>query len=213
MNSNKIKTFTVIIYLPVLLISGCYSTYQPGQDQNHYYVDRETIKNDISRVAFVELDNETMYPEIGSQVTSQLYNELQKQQTFSVNVISKDDPRWVKMQLEDKPSYNIDEISRIYENLNQDALLFGKITEYSPYPHLTVGFRLKLISLKDARLLWGFEQIWDSSDNTTGEKIKKYIHTRMSREGETLKSELMTVSTKQFLKFAAFEAACTLKAE
>jgi hypothetical protein len=101
----------------------------------------------------------------------------------------------------------------IYENLNQDALLFGKVTEYSPYPHLVIGFRLKLISLKDARLLWGFEQIWDSSDNTTGDRIKKYIQTRMSSDEEALKSELMTVSTRQFLKFAAYEAASTLRTE
>jgi hypothetical protein len=213
MNSNKINLTPVIISLLVLLVSGCYTSYKPEKLSNHYYVDKEAIKRDISRVAFLEMDNETGYPEISSQVTDQLYSELQKQQAFSVNVISKEDPRWVKMQLEDKRSYNIDEISMIYENLNQDALLFGKVTEYSPYPHLVIGFRLKLISLKDARLLWGFEQIWDSSDNTTGDRIKKYIQTRMSSDEEALKSELMTVSTRQFLKFAAYEAASTLRTE
>jgi len=210
---NKIQAITTIFYLLVFAISGCHTPYQPELSEDSYYTDKEKIKNDIARVAIVELANETEYPEISSQVTRQIYRELQKQQIFSIRVVNKDDPRWERLQLKDKPSYTIEELSRIYESLNQDALLFGKVTEYKPYPHLTVGLRLKLVSLRDARLVWGFEQIWDSENSTTERRIKKYLEKCMSSEGKTLQSELMSVSTKQFIKFAAYETASTLNPE
>jgi hypothetical protein len=194
----------------LILVPGCVTTEQVGSNSS-FYVDKDSISNNIAQTALVELVNETKYPGISPKITRQLYKELQKQQLFSITVIDKENPEWRRLQLEDKPSYTIRELSRIYKSLNYDALIFGKITEYKPYPHLMLGIKLKMVDLKNAKLLWGFEQIWDSEDKSTEYRIREYLKDRIAGQSRGLQDELVTVSSQKFLKFTAYETANTFK--
>ena len=94
--------------------------------------------------------------------------------------------------------------------LNCNALLVGTVTAYQPYPHLSIGLRLKLIDLEDGQLLWAFEQIWDTTDKTTEKRIKDYFQAQIRSGITPLHEQLVVVSSLKFVKFVAYEVAETM---
>ena len=75
---------------------------------------------------------------------------------------------------------------------------------------MTIGLRLKLVDLRDGRLLWALEQIWDNSDKTTEYRIKDYFQYQKRSGFAPLREQLVTVSPLEFIKFVSYEVAGTL---
>ena len=198
----------VAMLLPVLS-AGCefLGTAAPA---DYYYLNPHKKLSTIARVALVDLDNTSSHPEVSADVTEALYRALQKRQLFGLTVVHRDDPAWHSLQLAPDSTYNLEQLSSIHKALKCDAVLTGAITEYRPYPQLTIGLRLKLLDLKDGQLIWAVEQIWDSSDKTTENRIKKYLRSQTRSSSSDLSKKLVTVSSLKFIKFVAFEVAQTL---
>ena len=204
MNSLK----TVFLLLPVLL-SGCglYTAYNPD---DYYYINPNKDLTAIGRAVLVELDNDSAFPQISADVTEALYHALQKKQLFGLTVVYKSAPEWRSLQLDTDSAYTLEKLSAIHKTLNCNAVLKGTITGFEPFPHMIIGLRLKLIDLNDGQLLWAIEQIWDTADKTTQNRIKDYYSHNLFPASATLQEKLATVSSLKFIKFVAFETAETL---
>ncbi len=205
MNSLK----TVFLLLPVLL-SGCglYKPYNP--DADYYYLNPNKDLTAIGRTVLVELNNDSAFPQISADVTEALYHALQKKQVFGLTVVHKSDPEWRSLQLDMDSAYTLEKLSAIRKTLKCNAVLKGTITGFEPFPHMIIGLRLKLIDLTDGQLLWAIEQIWDTTDETTQDRIKDYYSHNLFPGSATLREKLATVSSLKFIKFVAFETAETL---
>ncbi|MHC4570555.1 MAG: hypothetical protein ACYS0C_00565 [Planctomycetota bacterium] len=213
--------FTLLLLLPVLL-SGCWP-YSSMPEPNYYYLNPDKDLSAVGRVALVELDNDSSFPQISGDVTEALYQALQKKQIFGLTLVRQNDPAWRSLQLDMEsgsqmqngplriPStYTLKQMFAIRKTLKCDAILIGTITKYQPYPHTAVGLRLKLLDLKDGQLLWALEQIWDSADKMTLRRIKNYCKYQMSSKLAPLNERLMVVSPLKFIQFVGYEAAETL---
>ena len=200
---------TIIILLPILLC-GCInsSIFQPPDD--YYYINPNKDLNEVGKVALLELANNSSFPQISISTTEALYNAVQKKQVFSLKVALQDDPAWKGLQLEVDTDYNFEELAAIREVLNCNAILTGTVTVYKPYPHMIIGLRLKLVDLTDGDLLWALEQIWDTADKTTENRIKKYCQRGRLLNSSDVREKLITVSSIIFLNFVADETAKTL---
>jgi hypothetical protein len=164
----------------------------------------------IGRVALVELYNDSSYPQISADITEALYQALQKRQIFGLSVVRQTDPVWRSLQLNLNSTYTPDKLSAIHKKLKCNAVLTGTITEYRPYPHMTIGLRLKLIDLRDGQLIWAVEQIWDTADKTTETRIKKYFEAQIRAGYAPLREQLLTISPLNFIKFVTYEVAATI---
>jgi len=107
--------------------------------------------------------------------------------------------------------YSLEQLSAIHRTLKCNAVVIGTITEYQPYPHLTLGLRLRLINLDSAELLWALEQVWDTSDKTIDKRIRDYFNAQIRPGYEPLRQELVILSSLKFVKFVAYEVAETLE--
>ena len=107
-------------------------------------------------------------------------------------------------------AYTLDQLMITRNILRCDAVLVGKITEYTPYPHMVIGLRLKMISLDDGRHIWAFEQVWDTADKKTEHRIKKFLANQTQLVSANMNERLVTISSIKFLKFVAYEVALTL---
>jgi len=200
-----------ILFLSAILLSGCityYSGSAPAAD--YYYINPNKSLSTIGRVAIVELDNNSSYPTISSDVIEKLYQALQKKQIFGLTVVRQSDSLWRSLQLDLNSQYTLDQISAIHETLKCDAILLGTITEFRPYPHMIIGLRLKLLDLRDGQLLWALEQVWDSADKTTEYRIKDYFRSQKRSGYAPLQEQLASVSSLEFIKFVSYEVAETL---
>ncbi|MBP7051117.1 MAG: hypothetical protein KBE65_08890 [Phycisphaerae bacterium] len=199
------------LVLALGMICGCRSSHQNGGMARAYFLDPSTDLRTLGRVALVELENTTSYPQISSEITQALYLEAQKQQLFGLTVVRQDDPAWRSLQENLDSLQAMRQLATLKDTLRSNGLLLGTITEYQPYPHMVIGLRLKLLDLTDGRILWGLEQVWDCTDKTIQKRIRRY-HGRQVRAGHTsLNEELVAVSSLNFCKFVAYEAAVTLQ--
>jgi hypothetical protein len=200
-----------ILFLSATFLSGCI-TYYPGSApaNDHYYINPNKSLSAIGRVAIVELDNNSSYPEISNDVIEKLYQALQKKQIFGLTLVRQSDSLWRSLQLDLNSQYNLEQISAIHETLKCDAILLGTITEFRPYPHMIIGLRLKLLDLRDGQLLWALEQVWDSADKTIEYRIKDYFHYQKRSVYPPLEEQLAFVSSLEFIKFVSYEIAETL---
>ena len=229
----------VMLLCSCVLLSGCqffYGTAVPSAD--HYYLNPDKELCTVGRVAIVELENDSSFPQISTDVTEALFHAVQKEQLFSLTVVRRSDPAWRSLQLDInrglipilqrdakwQPSqtqngtsacltgstFTLEQLLAIRNALKCNAVLIGTITDFKPYPHTAIGLRLKLIDLNDGQLLWALEQIWDSADKTTEYRIKNYFQSQMRSGFAPLREQLVTISSLKFTKFVTYEVAETL---
>ena len=202
---------TTLLFIAVAL-TGCDSYYRastPASD--YYYLNPEKSLSTVGRAAIVELNNNSSYPQVAGDVTESLFQALQKKQVFGLTVIRQADPQWQSLQLTPDATYSFEQLEAVRKSLKCDAVLVGTITRYQPYPHMAIGLRLKIIDLTQSQLLWGLEQIWDSADKTTEQRMKSYFQSQIRAGFAPINEQLLAVSPIEFLKFVAFEVAETMK--
>jgi hypothetical protein len=204
------KKIKLIMTSLLMVISGCVVYTAPEPIAQFYYLNKNKDLGSIGKVALVQMQNNSTHPTIDISMTLALYQALQKKQLFSVSIIEHDNPDWHKLQLGNNTSYTNKQIVNIKKALKCDAVLIGKITEYHPFPHMTMALNLKMIDLSDGQLVWAVEEIWDTSDKDIEYRIERYFNMK-NRSGLTpLHKELMAVSPIKFQKFVAYEIAETL---
>jgi hypothetical protein len=203
-------TLCLLAALLLGLICGCESYPDNSAMAGSYYLDSQKDLHTLGRVALVELDNVSAYPEISSDVTKALFLELQKKQIFGLVVVPQNDPAWRGLQENLDSLQAMRALGAMRETLRCNGLLVGTVTEYRPYPRLVLGLRLKLLDLTNGQLLWGIEQVWDSTDRTIHKRVQAYFKSESHAGLVPLREELVIISSLEFAKFAASEVAGTL---
>ncbi len=208
--NNQRMTFCFLL-LPAVLLYGCSRTHQASSPSApYYYLNPTRTLTAIGRVAIVELENNSSYPHVSADITTALFQALQKKQVFGLTVVQRADPSWRSLQFEGDSKYSLEQMLSIRETLKCDGLLLGTITEFRPYPHMAVGLRMRLLDLRDGQLLWALEQVWDSADKTTEKRIKDYFKSEKRAGFAPLHEQLAAVSPLEFIRFVSFEVAETL---
>ncbi|MHC4170879.1 MAG: hypothetical protein ACYSWQ_28410 [Planctomycetota bacterium] len=212
-NMRQAVTFGIwgtMLPLTLFFVCGCASQKTAAPAADYYYLNPHKKLTTIGRVAIVELENDSSYPQISAEITGSLFRELQKRQVFGLTIIRQDDPSWRSLQLDGDSTYSLDQILAIRETLKCDGVLLGTVTEFRPYPHMAVGLRLKLLDMRDGQLLWALEQVWDSADRTTKQRTKDYFEAEKGSGFEPLNEQLAAISPIEFLKFVSYEVGSTL---
>ena len=207
MNSLKI----VLLLLLGVLLPGCRNYYKaPAHRADYYYLNREKNPAAIGRVAIIELDNYSSYPQIARDVTEALFQAMQKKQVFGLTTIHQQEPAWRSLQTKLDSTYTLDQLAAMRRTLKCSAIMTGTITQYQPYPHMVIGLRLKLLDLTDGQLVWALEQVWDSGDKATEYRIKDYFEHQKRSGFAPLREQLAIISPLEFIKFVTYEVAETL---
>lgn len=203
-------TLTLTTICLLIVACGCDSGHTGNGMSDAFYLNPYKDLSTLGRIALVELDNNSGYPNIPSDVTQALFVALQKKQMFGVTIVSHDDPEWRGLQENLDSLQALKKLLTMRDMLKCNGLLVGTITEYQPYPRMTIGLRLKLLDLTDGQLLWGFEQIWDTADKSVEKRVRRYFDTELRSGVSSLREELVVVSSLKYCKFVAYEVAATL---
>ena len=81
----------------------------------------------------------------------------------------------------------------LLEKTGADAVLFTTLTEYKPYPPVTIGWRMKLVA-PDADILWAVDELFDASQVAVSNAARQYErdHVRSNSALEDSRSILLT---------------------
>ncbi|HPS54207.1 MAG TPA: hypothetical protein PLP05_01285 [Sedimentisphaerales bacterium] len=205
-----IKFTKIMLLMLLFLLQGCNNGSSTMPNTIHYYLDPSKSLSQTGRIAIIELENSSDYPAISYDITNSLHRSLQKTQLFGISVISKENSIWSDLKINANDKYTLEQLSEIRKTINCNAMLTGTITQYTPYPHTTVALILKLTDLRDGKLIWAMEQIFDSSDKTTEARIEKYLQAQNNTKTNTIDAKLITISPVKFIDFVTYEVASTM---
>lgn len=192
-----------------LILCGCTVVNPVVPETGQYYISPDADFSRIGRVVVFEFENQTEYPSSSTDLTQAVTDGLQRKNLFNLRIIPRNSDLWQDMRL-DKSSFTNQELLDIRKRLSADAILFGRVKGYQPYPHLMSSLNLKLIDLSTGGVFWGVEQIWDSTDQSVQRRMKMYYRDKMGQLYDPLNWQVLITSPREFHKFVADEVAQTL---
>ena len=103
-------------------------------------------------------------------------------------------------------------LEHLHEQLDCDAVLFSRLTQYRAYPPLAVGFSFKLAEVQQAELVWVADEIFDASEPSVVNSARRYQLTREHLPSSLSDSRSILNSPSGFGRYAASSVFQTLPA-
>jgi len=196
----------------LLLTSGCQSFRDEITDQHKPFFQPENFSG--AKQLPVSLRRVLVLPVYGGKIAEVestlaldevLLSALQKKARFEVVSVSREEihRRFGQPEFSSAAVLPRGFLEKLGEAYGADAVLFVDLTQYQPYPPLSVGFRAKLATIQDVRLIWTFDQAFSSADPAVINSVQ-----RAGRQDGAPRSPVdMTVGTFQSpRRFAAYAA-------
>jgi hypothetical protein len=136
---------------------------------------------------------------------------MQKKELSGVFLLRQNDAAWRNLKIRPDCPYTLEQLLATRKMLGVDAVLIGMVTSYTPYPHMAMGLRLKLIDLRDGHTAWAAEQVWDTADKATEERIKKYYDRQIRSGFSPLGGQIAILSSINFVRFVTYDVTESLK--
>ncbi|MCU0914491.1 MAG: hypothetical protein MUC88_08020, partial [Planctomycetes bacterium] len=92
-----------------------------------YYLSLHKDLGKLGRVAVVEMDTASSYPEITGAVTNELFLEIQKKQVFGVTVITQENPAWRTLRQNLDSLQALRQLTAVRDTRNCNGLLLGTV--------------------------------------------------------------------------------------
>ncbi|HDS84252.1 MAG TPA: hypothetical protein ENN97_03565 [Phycisphaerales bacterium] len=205
------KRWIFIAAFAAVCCAGCREIIYPAPSRtDHFYVNPQADFTAVGRVALLELDNQTPRTDVSETFTQSLADALGKRHLFSVQKVMRSDPVWQTHRLGNMHSHTLDDLAAARQALNVDAVLFGEIRRYMSFPNLQIGLNLKMVDTRTGRLLWAFEDVWDSSDKAVERRMQTYFREQMRTGYEPMDWQILVTSPRAFESFVAYEVSETL---
>jgi hypothetical protein len=209
MSQIRVNKFSLLILL--FFVTGCNCTrIGDCPSQCNYYLNPDKSICTVGRVCLIELDNLSKRPEVSADITKALFEAIQKRNVFGLTVVYRSDPACKGLLSDYSQNYTLEQLSLLRRNMKADAAIIGEVTQYSSYPRLAIGLRLKLIDLRDGTLIWALEQFWDSTDKQVEKRAQEFFDTQIRSGFDPIDYRIALVSPHMFLKFVAWEVGQTL---
>jgi len=188
---------------------GCRPSPPPAANIGFHLSSSSDVER-LGRVVFVELDYEPSHVAQAGQMTSALHLAIQSRHLFHIGVVRRDAPVCRDLPLAKREPLTLGELSALREALRCDAVLLGRLVSFHPHPRMQVGLYLNLLDLRDGKVVWALEHIWDTADRSMEARLRWFSRTKLRRGYEPADWRLATMSPSLFAKFVAEEAADTL---
>jgi len=188
--------------------AGC-APQATGPGVNYTLSSRRDLHR-IHRVVLTELSCDDGGVSVGRGMTESLFRALQATRLFHVDVIDGADPVCRDLSLAKLEPYTIQELADMRRTLKCDAVLLGRINSYQSYPHMQIGLYLRLLDLRDGKLVWAVDDVWDTTDKAVEARIQRFFAARIRTGYEPEQWSVVLKSPRAFRKFVACEIAETI---
>ena len=176
---------------------------------NHHLSSRKDLYS-LQRVMFVALADDTGHPRIAEDTSIALHKKIQAQRLFHVDFVRPEEPICRDLPIDKRDALTVQELAQMRKDLRCDAILFGRITHFMSYPRMQMGLYMKLMDLKDGRLVWAVDHVWDMTDSETEDRAKHFFKHHLRNLYEPANENFLLMSPSAFEQFVAWETARTM---
>lgn len=203
------SVLTMVILLTGLSAGGCGRPEAIEPDIGHYLSSPRDVDT-ISRVVFIELACDPASRSIAPHLTQAIFEAVQSRRRFRLDVLSRDDPRCRDLPLATDRSPTLREMRTIRNALDCDAVLFGSARSMQPFPRMQVELYLRLLDLREGRVIWAIDHTWDTTRRTTEARVRRYAEMQLRSGYGPADWRVVLMSPRHFSEFVAHEAGGTL---
>jgi len=208
-SASRSLTACAALLTAAVLLPGC--TPEPESRVGYYTAPRRDLVA-VRRVAVLPLVNETDHPGTEAGLTEELFQAVQGRRLFHVRPVPPDGPEASALPAAGSRPFVLEELAALRRTLGADAVLAGAVTRWQPYPRMQTGLYLRLVDLRNGRVLWAVDHVWDATDEHTQRRIRRFFGREVGQGADPFGWELGTVSPRAFQKFIASEVIETLPA-
>lgn len=192
------------------LLAGCMASPH-GHGGWKVYVHPTLASHPPARVVFLPLYNETDFPNMEEGLAEELCRAIQRRHLFHLEMPVQPLQDEGALPALNAKTFTLKEVAEMRRALGgADAVLIGGVNRAQPFPRMRVGLCLRLLDLRNARLLWAVGGGCDATDQRTQRCIETFFKRELGSGAEPFEWQLATVSPRAFQKFVAWEVAGTL---
>lgn len=189
----------------------------PGYRPQNIYAAWKQLPVNIRRVAVLPATCDTTPTDLQygrDLLASVITEELSKTRKFEViNVTSEQLRVWTgRTSWRAEDTLPADLLKVLKGALECDAVLFSRVTQYRPYPPLTVGFSFKLVDAETSNFIWAADEVFDSSEPSVVNSARRYQILREQLPSSLSDSRSILNSPTGFGRYAANSVFETLPA-
>ena len=193
------------------IVSGCFVEPPREEEPIGFVLSSQRDVFRLRRVVFVELGADGgCEPGVAWDTTKALSSAIQGRRLFHVDLVRRTNPMCRDLALDQMGGMALDDLSRMRQALRCDAVLLGRVSHFQPFPRMQLGLVLKLMDLRDGKLLWGVEHVWDTTDRQVENRIRAYFRRYVRSGYEPMDHELVLKSPRAFERYIAHEVSRTL---
>jgi len=129
----------------------------------------------IRRVVLLPVHTEGIAtPETAASIDLALVSALQRQARFEVVVLTREESvRWFgAAEFASTEALPPGYLPKLAAKFAADAVLFVDLTVYAPYRPMVIGFRAKLATVQEVRLVWTFDEVVSAGDPTVANRAR-----------------------------------------
>lgn len=197
--------------LAMFFLAGCQSSPAPAPPQNIcYYLSSPNDLACVQRVIMVELASDVNSRDIAPAMTEALLKALQEARFCQIDLLRREEKPCEQVPDDYRRPYNLQELKGMRDAIGCDTVIIGGVSDFQPYPRMQIRLFLRMIDLKDGKLIWGVDSVWDTTDKTTECRLKEFFEDKMRSGYEPLRGRLGMISPAMFEKFVAYEVGQTV---
>lgn len=218
---RRLRVLMPMGMLLLLLATGCTSVRgvlraesSPSRTRNAYQWPGP-LPAELRRVALLPLTSSEAVVRSGptmSILASALMVELDKLKRFELVAVTPSELRawtgrasWQRMD-----ALPADLLERLQQQTDCDAVLFAELTHYHGYPPLVVGWHFALVSIKDGRTLWAFDEVFDAMEPSVAAAARNFQSRHDALPRPLADARSILISPSRFGRFTAHTSFATL---
>lgn len=117
-------------------------------------------------------------PESAELIDGLLRTALQQQARFEIIILSRAEcrRRFGAVEFNSASALPQGMLERLRDAYACDAVMFVDLTAYHPYQPQVIGFRAKLATMDEVRLLWTFDEIFSADNPRVVNSLRRYYY-------------------------------------
>ncbi len=192
----------LVIFAAVL--GGCTSTPAPPTIFTFSHFRANSLESaPVRRVLLLPMSNETQFPYVEQEIGDALATELRAAGLFEVVMGADDAEQPCAWTLRTSGTFDERQLIELAERYQVDAVLYGSVTNYSPYWPPRVGVNLQLVGTHEAVALASVDGLWDARDEHIAAQAQQFYFARLTPKVTVPDSDLMLHAPQYFQKFVA----------
>lgn len=175
----------------------------------------------VGRVVVLPFRNESQYTRAGEEAREAFVAEMQKVGRFEVIPTAQDDRAYLAAVSRCGGRFDEALLFDIAKATSADVVVYGVVTNYSPYPRPRIGLVLQAVGPEEAKVVASVDGLWDTTDQAIAERIRLYYRQRAKEtppwvrnhkiaSDDSFAGELALDSPNLFRRFVCREAVLSL---